>query len=251
MRATTSRSSPCAWPEPTAVGSAHAPPSSPPPQVLISRLTLRDEVRDWLIARIYDGTFGPGERLLELKIAEEFGISQAPVREALRELAAMRLVEHVRFNGTRVAVVTVDEVLATFPVRIALELLAAKLAAPRLQAHVGALQEPLEAMRAAAADGAAAVMLAADVRFHAALVAAADNQPLLDAWEALAIGRHAPAIAADRRLDLTQVAESHVPIVEACARGDATGAAKALRAHLKGAERRMQRHARATAAGPD
>ena len=54
----------------------------------ISRTVLREQVKDVLLQRIASGELQPGERLVETRIAQELGTSQAPVREALRDLAA-------------------------------------------------------------------------------------------------------------------------------------------------------------------
>jgi DNA-binding GntR family transcriptional regulator len=48
--------------------------------VAVTRSVLRDQIRDALVARILDGTYAPGERIVEIRVAQEFGVSQAPVR---------------------------------------------------------------------------------------------------------------------------------------------------------------------------
>src|SRR5947209_4717619 len=68
----------------------------------VRRDCMRDQIRKELIKRIVDGTYRPGDRLVELQVAREFNTSQAPVREALRELEALRLVESETYRGTRV-----------------------------------------------------------------------------------------------------------------------------------------------------
>ena len=71
--------------------------------MVVNRAVFREQIKDALVQRILDGTYEPGQRLVELRIAEEFGVSQAPVREALRELEILRLVESEPFRGARVA----------------------------------------------------------------------------------------------------------------------------------------------------
>src|SRR3712207_2439277 len=89
--------------------------------VAVSRTVLRDQIKDALLQRILDGTYGPGERIVEIRVADEFGVSQAPVREALRELEILRLVVSEPFRGARVKVVRPEEVAEIYPVRAALE----------------------------------------------------------------------------------------------------------------------------------
>ena len=62
----------------------------------------RDRIRDAVISRIMDGTYPPGTRLKEMALATEFGVSQAPVREALRELEVSGLAVSEPYCGTRV-----------------------------------------------------------------------------------------------------------------------------------------------------
>src|SRR3712207_9391631 len=63
---------------------------------------LREEIKERIVERILDGTYGPGERIVESAVAAEFGVSQAPVREALRDLEAMRFIESQPHRGARV-----------------------------------------------------------------------------------------------------------------------------------------------------
>src|ERR671935_3263117 len=99
---------------------------------LVSRPTLRDQIKDALLQRILHGTYAPGERIVEIRVAHEFGVSQAPVREALRELEILRLIVSEPFRGARVRDVTPEEIAQAYPVRAALEELAARLAAEAL-----------------------------------------------------------------------------------------------------------------------
>ena len=68
----------------------------------LKRVCMRDRIRDVLVARILDGTYPSGLQLKELSLAREFNVSQAPIREALRELEGTGLVTSERYRGTRV-----------------------------------------------------------------------------------------------------------------------------------------------------
>src|SRR4051795_10777818 len=119
----------------------------------VSKLPLREQVKDLLLERILDGTYAPGDRIVETRIAQELGTSQAPVREALRELESLRFVESEPFRGARVRAVSPEEMIEIYPVRAALEEVAGRGAATRLDGDVRALEVELEAMRGAARDG--------------------------------------------------------------------------------------------------
>src|SRR3954454_19133104 len=119
----------------------------------IARTVLREQVKDVLLQRILSGEYRPGERLVETRIAQELGTSQAPVREALRDLELLRFVESEPFRGARVREVSEEELIEIYPVRAALEEIAAREAATRLDGDVTQLEAELDAMRAAAERG--------------------------------------------------------------------------------------------------
>ncbi len=141
----------------------------------ISRTVLREQVKDVLLHRIVTGEIRPGERLVETRIAQELGTSQAPVREALRDLELLRLVESEPFKGTRVREFGDQEMVEVYPVRAALEEVAARAATKNLAGDVSALEAEVEAMRAAARRGDIQGLAEHDIAFHRLLVEAAGH----------------------------------------------------------------------------
>jgi DNA-binding GntR family transcriptional regulator len=199
----------------------------------LARTVLRDQVREILLARILRGEYAPGERLVETRIAQELGTSQAPVREALRELEQLRFVESEPYRGARVREVRVQELVEIYPVRAAIEEVAGRAAAVRLGGDVAALEVELEAMRAAAAAGDLHAQVEHDVRFHRAIVEAAGNSILLDVWSSLRLEARTVITALTVDLDPVELAELHVPVLEAVASGDPGRAGLALRRHVE------------------
>src|SRR5712692_11889198 len=116
----------------------------------VTRVVLREQVKELILERILNETYRPGERLVETRIATELGTSQAPVREALRDLELLRFVESEPFRGARVREVSEEELIEVYPVRAAIEEVAAREAAVRLAGGVEALEAELDAMHAAA-----------------------------------------------------------------------------------------------------
>src|SRR5207342_3529945 len=102
------------------------------PEAAITRGVLSHAVKDRLLERIIAGTYPPGSRIVETQVARELGTSQAPVREALRGLEAMGVVEITPFRGARVRRATKRELLEAYVVRSALEGLGARLAVPAM-----------------------------------------------------------------------------------------------------------------------
>src|SRR6185503_17179710 len=132
-------------------------------QPMIERTVLREQVKDVLLQRI----------------ASELGTSQAPVREALRDLELLRMVESEPFRGARVRAFGDDELVEVYPVRAALEELAGKLATKRLDGDVAVLEREVDAMRAAARAGDLSALVQHDIAFHREMVEAAGN-PVLE-----------------------------------------------------------------------
>ncbi|WP_069811752.1 GntR family transcriptional regulator [Streptomyces sp. TP-A0874] len=149
--------------------------------------SLREQIREQILEGIVSGRWKPGERIVERRIAAEMEVSQAPVREALRELEALRLIESAPNKGVRVRALTAADVEESYPVRAGLERVAAELAAPRLAEDTGALEHEVAALREAdrVMDGEAQVRHT--VAFHREIVRAAENSVLLHSWESLGI----------------------------------------------------------------
>ena len=139
----------------------------------VSRSVLADQVRDRLLEGILDGHYPPDTRIIETQVARELGTSQAPVREALRALEGLGIVEITPFRGARVRRPSKHEIIEAYAVRSTLETLGARLAVPRMSdADVAELAGHLRAMHAAAADHDGHGVAEADARFHGRIVEA-------------------------------------------------------------------------------
>ncbi|MDX6721674.1 MAG: hypothetical protein QOD73_78 [Solirubrobacteraceae bacterium] len=193
---------------------------------------LRHQIRDLLVERILDGEYAPGERLVETHLARELGVSKAPVREALRELESLRLVVSEPHRGASVRDLSADEIAEGYPVRAALESLAARAATEAYAGDVGQLDEEVTAMRAAAARGDVQGFIRHDVRFHRLIVEAAGNGTLLDLWDALHVDLRTTITLIMHRAELGQVAETHVAVLEALRSRDPARAADAVHHHI-------------------
>jgi DNA-binding GntR family transcriptional regulator len=211
----------------------------------VSRTILREQIKDILLERILRGELEPGQRLVETRIARELGTSQAPVREALRDLQNLRLVESEPFRGARVRAVDNEQLLPVFPVRMALEELAAREAAQRANGDVRPLERELKAMCEAAGRGDWRTQISHDLDFHRAVVVMAGNEPLLQSWLVLGVEVSTAFATYWTYWDQVDLAEFHVPIVEAIRAGDSTRAASEARKHVRRTERVVRRRVRA------
>jgi DNA-binding GntR family transcriptional regulator len=197
------------------------------------RPNLRAQIKDVILQRIVAGEYPPGARLVETRIAQELGVSQAPVREALRDLEQLGCIVHEPFRGCSVRAFSAAELLEAFPVRAALEALAARLAAERItEDELLRLAELLETMRAAAARGDAHDQSQANASFHATIVRAARNATLERQWSFLEPYSRTFLTVSQPGLDLLALSERHVPILEALRARDGDAAAAAMHRHL-------------------
>ena len=199
----------------------------------VTRIVLRDQIKEALLARILQGEYAPGQRIVELQIANEFGVSQGPVREALRELEALRLIISEPHRGARVREITTRELAEVYPVRAALEEEAARAAAVRLSGDVSPLEAQYEAMRAAADRNDAHDLVAHDVRFHRVIVEGSGNQTLLELWSSLHVEARTVITMVKDHPGLHEVADMHLPIIDAFRSQDRARCGRALRKHIE------------------
>ena len=108
----------------------------------LERRVFREEIREKLIEDILNGRLAPGSRIVETRIAQQFGVSQGPVREALRDLELFGFVVCSPFRVIEVRKISTEELLEIYPIRAALEGVAARAAAVRIdQATLEHLEE--------------------------------------------------------------------------------------------------------------
>lgn len=207
----------------------------------ISRTVLREQVKDVLLQRIVSGELQPGERLVETRIAQELGTSQAPVREALRDLELLRLVESEPFRGSRVRVFDEEEMIEVFPVRASLEELAARLAAEKLEGDVSALEAELEAMRDAVKRGDTNALAKHDIAFHQLIVEAAGNSVLEQCWKSLGVESPITVSLYGTTMEPELAAERHGKLIEAIRSGDPSAAGREARSHVEVSARLMRK----------
>ncbi len=195
-------------------------------------------IRNVLLSRIIEGEYAPGARLVELQLAKEFGSSQAPVREALRELETGGLVTIKPRRGTFVNDYHARAQHEIYEVRGALEEAAMRLAMPHLKNNTRTLGAHLEGMREAARNDDFDAMVQHSVGFHRTILRAAENELLLRMWESLHVEIHSRKTVLQPNIDMFAVAESHAPIFAAVEAGDVEAACRLSREHQEYFERR-------------
>ncbi|MFZ5672456.1 MAG: GntR family transcriptional regulator [Pseudomonadota bacterium] len=177
--------------------------------------SLADRIRKTLIERIATGHYKSGERLVEMRLAEEFGTSQMPIREALRDLEMAGLVTAKPRRGSFVKPFATSAQREIYLVRGAIEEAAARLATVNPALDIAGLQNEVDGMRAAAGTKDIEKMIRHSVAFHRMIVAAAGNELLLKLWDSLHLEIHTRVTLSEPGIDFMAAAESHQPIVSA------------------------------------
>ena len=200
----------------------------------IPRSVLADQVKDRLLQAILAGRYAPGSRIVETRVAREYGVSQAPVREALRGLEAIGVVEINAFRGARVRRPSSSQLMEAFAVRAELEKLGARLAVPRVsEADVAELEDHIREMRRAAREGDSYAEATADAAFHRRVIEIAANATLERVWRHLEPFSRTYITLVVPGVDRERIAGLHDPVLDALRRGDPVLAAEALDRHFE------------------
>jgi len=200
----------------------------------LNRQGLREQLSQHVLRRILDGTYCPGARIKEVELMSEFGVSQAPVREALRELEAMHFLESKPHRGVRVRSVSRSELVEMYPVRAALEEVAGTYAATNVNPELlESLSDEVAAMVSAAHHGNMDEENLHDYRFHKLIFECSGNSLLLGIWRSMHFESRALLTYVKLPLELKAIAEDHLPIVAALKSGDAERAGRAMREHVE------------------
>lgn len=225
-------------------GPAYTPqPSAPrrPPIVPIQRQTVASMTLEALRERILRGDFPDGEPLRQDALADEFGVSRIPVREALRQLEAEGLVTFNPHRGAVVSTLSLEEIHELFELRADIECDLLARAIPRMSPEqLDRANEVLDEFDDALAAEEAARWGPLNWQFHAALYAPANRTLTMGVLQKL--HQHS-----DRYFRMQVLiahggpaaSKEHRTIVGAVARGEIERASELLRAHILGAGRSL------------
>ncbi|GIN43820.1 GntR family transcriptional regulator [Bacillus paralicheniformis] len=193
----------------------------------IKRISLREEVYQTLKRTIVYLELKPGERLHDQELAEQFGISRTPVREALKRLEDEGLVETVPGSATRVAPLNREEAEHAFTVTAALHALAVKLSFPfltdsdldQLERHNKTLQQAIQKEDIIEA-------IESDAAFHEVFLQASKNPEITRALERISSKIYRLEMSQFSSIGSLKSVEQHQNIIDACRQGDRNAAIK-------------------------
>ena len=207
----------------------------------ISREMLSSKIKDRILQLILEGELRPGDRVVETRIARDLGVSQSPVREAVRDLAGVGFLEIEPYRGARVRQFTREEFLDDMEIRGELEAIAAFRAANRIDAsQIAKLKTLLNEMHALADKGDAHGQALKNTEFHRTIVLAAGSGALLRAWTVLEPFARTYMTAMVPGTDLVWLGDRHAAIVDALETRDEERAASVMRKHATEARKLLE-----------
>lgn len=209
-------------------------------------LPLRDVVFNTLRQAILTGELKPGERLMEIHLADKLGVSRTPIREAIRKLELEGLVTMIPRRGAEVAQITEKSMNDVLEVRRALDALCAELACDRItEEELAALKDACLGFEQAIKTEDVKKIAQADVALHDIIVQATGNQRLIQLVNNLSeqMYRYRFEYIKDTSQHENLV-EEHRIIYESILRKDKVTAAQAARIHIDNQERAIIRQIR-------
>jgi DNA-binding GntR family transcriptional regulator len=208
------------------------------------RELLSDQIRNILIDEIASGTLPPGMGLDEQHLADRFGASRTPVREALRQLAVTGLVEIRPRRGVIVTQTTPERIMEMFETSAEIEAMCVRLATYRITPlERGKLIEMHDASASLVERGDIDGYDKFNLEFHEAIYSATHN--VFMAEQAIAIRSRLKAFRRTQLRQpnrLTRSREEHDAIMSAIAQGDGDEASRRMRAHMLNAASAIGRY---------
>ena len=193
---------------------------------------------DKLIAQITQeiasGVLRPGDQLEESVLAERFGVSRTPIREAIRAMVSCSFLQTIPRKGAIVRVLTSKELLDLFEVAAGLEGMACRLAAASLtDEHAKIIQDKLKKCEVLAEANDKVNYSIANIEFHAAIPQATDNHWLIEQLRHIAIHINPyRSLPYDIRGRLPKSSEEHAFICQAILMGEGNKASELMRDHM-------------------
>lgn len=208
---------------------------------LVQRASLTSLVADAVEKLILSGELMPGCKLNEATIADRFGVSRGPLREAFRRLEECGLIRQEKNRGAYVRKIELDEAADIYDVRAGLDATAGRLLATRISAEqVKALRALTDEMQKVVSREDVDRFHVLNLAFHDRVIDYAGNRSLIEVYSRLV-----KQLALFRRRNLLvpraipRFADEHSAIVDCLAAGDATASAEALYQHAMGGKARM------------
>ncbi len=200
----------------------------------IKKTVLSEHVKGILIENILSGKYKPGDRLVESTLAHTFGVSQSPVREAIKSLAEMGFVTVEPYKGTTIREISNRDIWEVFTVRAALESMAAGIAAKKATPEeIDRLESILQRMIATAEDNDDVQRMRINDEFHDEIMRISGHQYIIKLSQNLRFASWSHLKGSFYVTDSMHIAKRHKKIVDAIKAHDSALAEKLMREHIE------------------
>lgn len=198
-----------------------------------SNVSLREKVTHDLREAILNGHIQPGQRIKEMEIAEQMGISRGPVREAIRHLEREGLLISYPYKETVVADLNVDEVQQILlPIRYHIETYVLRRYASQFdEAFFVRLQSVIDRMNEALANGNRSVLVDLDIEFHETIIGLAVERTVLITWRSI-VNQIRLHFSKNLRFQYDLIASDHQALLDSFRTRDPETIHAAMQRHL-------------------
>ncbi|RVU32347.1 GntR family transcriptional regulator [Neptunomonas marina] len=211
----------------------------------IESRTLADKVCEQIVTAIVVGDIPPGQKISEPELARTYGISRGPLREAMRRLEGLRLIERKPHVGARVVKLSIKELIEIYRVREALEGMACRMAAEFMtEQEIDALRTLLDEHERSVEqlDGRSYFQKEGDLDFHYRIVQGSKNEKLLellgsDLYHLVRMYRYQFSVSSSRP---KRALKEHRQIVDAIEARDPELAEMLMRRHISAARKNIE-----------
>ena len=198
----------------------------------LKRESAREQIRDSILTGIHNGTFPLGYKLREKELAELYGTSQAPVREALRELEGLQYVETIPYKGTVVKEVTVDDLAIAYRLRGVFEQMAVEMLCKHNESiDWSELKDVANAIDEAAKTENITEYAKNNVLFHQFFVEKSGTPILKRMWRLVSFPTQVENAIGYLDIPLIEFSNEHFKIIDALEKGDIDLAGMLLNKH--------------------
>lgn len=192
------------------------------------------EIRDAIKRAILNEELKPGDRVVETRWAKNLGVSQSPVREAIRELESMGLIENRPFQGAFVRVLDKQSIQDAYKVRAALEIVAIQTAAEQISdSQLEELSQLMDEMEHAGKARQFELFIEKDSLFHEKILEFAQNPLLTHLWHQCKIREYTRISTSVSKLSMEKLAKRHNMMFKALKKRDDDLCATAVKEHFK------------------
>lgn len=206
-------------------------------------LPLRDVVFNTLRNAILTGELSPGERLMEIKLADKLGVSRTPIREAIRKLELEGLVVNTPRKGAEVANISSEDLRDVLEVRRSLEVLAISLACDKMTDEtLELLHENIDAFKHSIDAKATSDIASVDVTFHDIIYKSTGNNRLIQILNNISEQMYRYRFEYIKNKESwNRLVEEHMNIYEAIKNRDKDSAVKSILLHIDNQEKEIRK----------